>query len=101
MITFKDKLKRRINNRLLRYSYNLRLSRTIELMPNSLDIELTNRCNLTCPKCPRGSMGRPEGDMSIELFKTVIDSSFPYIYFAWLHLFGEPLLSTELISMIR
>lgn len=99
-MTFMDKLKRKINTKLLGFSYNFRLSRTLALMPNSLDIELTNRCNLTCPKCPRSNMGRPQGDMSIELFKRVIDSSFPYIYFSWLHLFGEPLLNSDVINVI-
>ena len=97
----KDRIKRKVNNKLLRVSYNLRLSRTLAAMPNSLDIELTNRCNLNCPKCPRGSMGRPEGDMSVDLFKNIIDSSFPYIYFSWLHLFGEPLLNSNVLEMIQ
>ncbi|MHA1989298.1 MAG: hypothetical protein ACW98D_21980, partial [Promethearchaeota archaeon] len=70
-MTFKDKLNRKVNNKLLGFSYNYRLSRTFALMPNSLDIELTNRCNLTCPKCPRSNMNRLHGDMPIELFKRV------------------------------
>jgi radical SAM protein with 4Fe4S-binding SPASM domain len=45
-------------------------------------------------------MGRPHGDMSLELFKKIIDSSYPYIYFSWLHLFGEPLLNSHVVDMI-
>ena len=98
---FRDKLKRKLNNKLLYYSYKFKLARTLALMPNSLDIELTNRCNLKCPGCPRGDMNRPPGDISFDLFKKIIDASYPYIYFAWLHLFGEPLLNKNVIKMIR
>lgn len=97
---FKDKLKRKLNNRLLDYSYKFRLARILALMPDSLDIELTNRCNLNCPGCPRGSMDRKIGDMSNKLFRRIIDSSYPYISFTWLHLFGEPLLNSNVADMI-
>jgi radical SAM protein with 4Fe4S-binding SPASM domain len=70
-------------------------------MPNSLDIELTNRCNLDCPKCPRGNMQRPVGDMKMQLFKKIIDESYPYISFTWMHLFGEPLLNIHLTDMVK
>ena len=96
----KNKIRRRLNNRLLRYSYNIKLSRTIAPMPNSLDIEITNRCNLKCPGCPRGEMGRSLGDMSLDLYKKIIEDSHPYVYFAWLHLFGEPLLNSNVSEMI-
>ena len=96
-----DKLKRKLNNRLLLYSYKLKFPKTLAIMPNSLDIELTNRCNLKCPGCPREDMNRPQGDMSFDLFKKIIDASYPYTYFAWLHMFGEPLLNNNVLKMIR
>jgi radical SAM protein with 4Fe4S-binding SPASM domain len=99
-MTFKDKLKRKINNKLLRFSYKFTLSRALALMPNSLDIELTNRCNLNCSGCPRKKMNRPYGDMSFDLFKRIIDKGYPYIYFSWLHLFGEPLLNSNVAAMV-
>jgi radical SAM protein with 4Fe4S-binding SPASM domain len=46
-------------------------------------------------------MARLHGDMSIDLFKQIIDASHPYVYFSWLHLFGEPLLNPHVLDMIQ
>lgn len=97
----RDDYKRKINNKLLRYSYILELPVTLSVMPNSLDIEVTNKCMLNCIKCPRNIMDRAVGQMSLELFKSIIDQSYPYIYFSWLHLFGDPILNPKLPDMIR
>lgn len=42
-------------------------------LPNRVTIELTNRCNRACKGCPRIKMTYPLGDMSQELFNTIIE----------------------------
>jgi radical SAM protein with 4Fe4S-binding SPASM domain len=45
-------------------------------------------------------MERPDGHMSLELFKKIIDDSQPEVSWCWLHLFGEPLSNKYLPEMI-
>lgn len=93
-------LRRKVNNRLLGYSYKFRLARLPARLPDSLDIETTNQCSLHCFKCPRKDMGRPGGSMSFDLFRKIADDAAPEVSFCWLHLFGEPLLNRQLPRMI-
>jgi radical SAM protein with 4Fe4S-binding SPASM domain len=46
-------------------------------------------------------MDRPVGDMTLDLFKKIIDKSNPYISFTWMHLFGEPLLNSHVSDMVK
>jgi radical SAM protein with 4Fe4S-binding SPASM domain len=46
-------------------------------------------------------MNRPLGDMTIDLFRKIIDTSYPYIYFTWMHLFGDPLLNSHVSDMVK
>lgn len=46
-------------------------------------------------------MDRPERNMSLELFKKIMDESYPQVSFCWLHLFGDTLLNKDLPQMIQ
>jgi len=45
----------------------------IQDFPIFLIIEPTNNCNFDCIMCPRPNMTRPIGNMSLDLFKKIID----------------------------
>ncbi len=78
--------------------------------PINILIEPTNRCNFRCIFCPTGDknllkeIGRPVGDMSLELFiKIICDlQAFPD-KLERIHLYkdGEPLLNPNLPEMIK
>src|SRR3954465_10663765 len=69
--------------------------------PVCLYIETTNRCNLLCTTCPRTfETLEPPGDMSWELFTSVVDQ-FPNIARVVLHGVGEPMMVPALPRMIR
>jgi len=63
-----DRFRRKLNNRMLRYSYAFKLP-VAGVIPSALDIEVTNRCMMNCVSCPRESMDRPVCNMSMDLFK--------------------------------
>ncbi|MEW6096603.1 MAG: radical SAM protein [bacterium] len=72
----------------------------ISAFPTVLQIELTNRCNLNCIMCPRQGMSRQVGDMSLELFKQIVEQLKGKTELAILHLLGESLLNPHLFEMI-
>lgn len=67
--------------------------------PDQAQIEITNRCNLTCAMCPRDYFGLPQEDMPLETFKKVVDRLGNV---AWLTLtgWGEPLIHPQIFEMI-
>ena len=68
-----------------------------------IKIEPTNLCNLKCPLCPTNcAMSRARGDMSLVLFKKIIDS-FEKDEIKKINLwnFGEPLLNKDIFEMVR
>jgi len=72
-----------------------------EVEPVCLYLETTNRCNLLCTTCPRTFEAlEPPGDMSWELFTTVVDQ-FPNLARVVLHGVGEPMMVPALPRMIR
>ena len=74
---------------------------TAETEPVCLYLETTNRCNLLCTTCPRTFEAlEPPGDMSWELFTTIVDQ-FPRIARVVLHGVGEPMMVRALPRMIR
>jgi sulfatase maturation enzyme AslB (radical SAM superfamily) len=72
-------------------AYRLGWSRAPALL--SANLELTNRCNLSCTFCPTadGRMARAKGHMDEALFRRALDGAGP-LEFALLFQWGEPLL---------
>jgi sulfatase maturation enzyme AslB (radical SAM superfamily) len=79
--------------------YILRLP--VSFCLNSVNIEITNACNLTCRMCPvNQEMQRPKTMMSFDFFKKTIDDN-PQLQFVLVFQWGEPLLHKDLPRMIR
>ena len=69
--------------------------------PVKLGMEITGRCNLRCPLCPRTAENRrPQGDMNLEDYTSVIDKLSPYLFSVRLHNYGEPMMHPRLKEMI-
>jgi MoaA/NifB/PqqE/SkfB family radical SAM enzyme len=69
------------------------------LWPKRAQIEITTRCNLDCPMCPRRRLGLKGADMDFGVFRGIIDglSSVREITLSgW----GEPLMHPDLAGMI-
>jgi len=62
--------------------------------PETIDLELTNKCNLKCPFCPtvNGLSTRRKGDMSQALFLKILHECMQYKPYVRLIRFGEPTL---------
>ncbi|HOU52098.1 MAG TPA: glycosyltransferase [Smithella sp.] len=71
--------------------------------PVILQIEPTNRCNLSCANCPRAErdLRRPFRDMTFEEFRFVIDDLEDSLMLLILWDWGEPLLNRDLPRMVR
>jgi radical SAM protein with 4Fe4S-binding SPASM domain len=63
-------------------------------------IEITQRCNLSCPKCYRTSLVK-ELEMNFDQFKEVIDKLGSGLCEVWTHGFGEPLLHPQYLEMME
>ncbi|HPT20995.1 MAG TPA: radical SAM/SPASM domain-containing protein [Bacteroidales bacterium] len=76
---------------------------TVNGMPVSLGVELTNHCNLHCPECSSGSgrMKRPRGFMDVDLFSRVMKELGPYLCNLNLYFQGEPMLHPQFFSFLR
>lgn len=73
----------------------------VEADPVCLYLETTNRCNILCTTCPRTFEElEPPADMSWSLFTSIVDQ-FPKIERVVLHGVGEPLMTRDLMRMIR
>lgn len=67
----------------------------------SLIIEPTNTCNLRCSFCyVTEGMERPEGFMSLDLFKKIVDDC-PGLEHLCMHNWGEPLLNKDIFAMFE
>ena len=73
----------------------------VQDFPIFLIIEPTNNCNFDCIMCPRPNMTRPIGNMSLDLFKKIIDEIQGKVEFIWLHFFGEPLMNVKIPEFIE
>jgi radical SAM protein with 4Fe4S-binding SPASM domain len=71
--------------------------------PESISVEPTNICNLSCPECPTGtnSLTRTTGDIDLKLFKQIIDDGKKYLYNIILYFQGEPFISKDIYEQIR
>jgi pyruvate-formate lyase-activating enzyme len=70
--------------------------------PYTVELELTNHCNMSCIHCHRKKMSRPLGYMDIDLFKKIIDEicTFP-ISFLRIVGQGESSLHPQLKTMME
>jgi radical SAM protein with 4Fe4S-binding SPASM domain len=71
--------------------------------PINITIEPTNICNLRCPICETGdgTLGRPDGHMTFESFKTIIDKVGSHTNTLMFYFMGEPFLNKDAYRMIR
>lgn len=76
----------------------------VDYLPPCLFIEVTNRCNLTCPTCPLGTdlayKGYNKADITYDQFKRIIDQ-IPSLVYVTLQGVGEPLLNKDIMKMIK
>ena len=84
-----------------KYSEN----KIVNALPPHLDIELTNRCNLFCSKCPYHGKDKvfeqEPCDMDFELYKKIIDeASTKNVRSVKLSFSGEPLLYPRIMEAI-
>lgn len=69
--------------------------------PLSMQLEVTNHCNLNCYTCPRKKLKREKGYMSFQLFEKIIESEKDYLETVLLFHMGEPLLHPDLAKMVK
>ena len=68
--------------------------------PVTIQVEITNRCNLSCAMCFQGTMRRPRVDMSRAMFERVVDSAAGWVHHVQLANFGEPLLHPRVHELV-
>src|SRR5437773_8905697 len=72
------------------------------ILPEIVQIESTNICNAKCVFCPRDEMHRPQGVMSRELFRKVVDECAALgITHVRMHNYGEAFLDRYLTEKVR
>lgn len=70
--------------------------------PYSTAIEVSAYCNLRCVMCDNPTMKREKGNMSLELFKKIVDEmkGYPQTRF-YLNGYGEPLVNKDVYEFVR
>ena len=76
---------------------------SVPAYPYLIQVEPTNRCNLKCPMCPcgRDELGRPPHDMTVDMFRSLVDDMHHYLLLLQLWEWGEPFMQPHLPEMIR
>ncbi len=71
--------------------------------PFTLSTEPSGHCQLSCPECPTGAgtLTRPKGLMTLEIFQQVLEQSAPQLMYLNLFFQGEPLLNKKVAGMAR
>jgi MoaA/NifB/PqqE/SkfB family radical SAM enzyme len=76
------------------------IATSLAMLPRSIYIEPTSRCNEFCQQCPRTLLSREDDrDLSFKNFRYIVDQ-FPVLDRVVLHGLGEPLLNKDLPRMI-
>ncbi len=70
------------------------------IYPTTLLIETTNRCNASCVICARRWGLQESHDMSLELYKGIIDSCL-WVDNVSTHLYGEPLMDPNILEAVK
>ncbi len=70
------------------------------LKPSQIHLELTNKCNLFCQKCPvNHGMKRIKVNMSFDLIKKIVSEN-PHVSVFGLNNWGEPLLHPQFTEIV-
>ncbi|MBP8960062.1 MAG: SPASM domain-containing protein [Bacteroidales bacterium] len=71
-------------------------------MPATINIEISSKCNLSCPECFKGAgrLNRDEGLMNIQMFEKIISELKSYLFNINLYFQGEPMLHPEFFSFV-
>lgn len=81
-----------------RYSASLEVAD----QPLDVDIEISSHCNLDCMMCERCRMTRRPGNMSLDLFKAIVDECDAIgVDQVKLNLWGESLINPQFLDMVR
>lgn len=102
-------LKRSFYKSIVRYKPAQRLIRDAVvrrklLFPEVISIESSSHCNADCIMCPREQLSRSKGNMTMELYRKIIDECSDYqrsIRLIQPFMFGEPFINKRLVEMIR
>jgi len=70
-------------------------------IPTQLGLALTHRCNITCPYCMRTKYLPPEGKMTLERVKQLMQRMKPYATGVCIMGLCEPLMNPETPDIIR
>jgi len=75
----------------------------VPALPVHITIEPTNFCNLRCPVCETGCriLERPQGFMSLDNFKKIIDKIYKHTNTLMFYFMGEPFLNKDAYEMIK
>lgn len=73
------------------------------IKPESVQIEISNRCNLECPLCPKGrnEVLRNNPDIDVDFFRTVLDKLKDDDPRLQLWNYGEPLLHKNIFQIVN
>lgn len=74
--------------------------KSVEL-PEIFQLELTNVCNLNCTICPHSMMKRPQGYISFDLIKKIVERDVGNTNIIGLHLLGESLLHPQFVEIVE
>ncbi len=69
--------------------------------PTHLQIEPGNICNLRCPLCHVVTDNKPQGFLSLDDFKKLINEVGDYLIFLHFWGWGEPFLNKDFLSMVE
>lgn len=81
------------------YKFTKRIFFILPETPATAQIEVTNRCNFSCPMCQRFALGVPLGDMNFEEYVKIIDHLADVkdiVLTSW----GEPFMHPKIFEMI-
>lgn len=75
----------------------------VDSLPYMLNLDTSNRCNLSCPFCPTGTgqLDQKNAHLSLAAAKKAIDAVKDHALAVRLHNWGEPFLNPAIFEIIR
>ncbi|MCR5027724.1 MAG: radical SAM protein [Fibrobacter sp.] len=64
-------------------------------------IEITKKCNLSCPFCPSANLNGHRGEMPLSLFEKILENLQGKVQEIFLHVLGEPLLHPQFAEILK